>query len=142
MSFFSLPPLCLLSQLYNSYRNHVSSIPPPLPQTLRFCAVIVVEGNRGNVDVTRFDDALPYTEGATSYITAAWDEDAIYRIGVPPRIFVGNDVVYRASFEGLETAFPNVPLRANTFYSFFTRYDIASDVGPEVSCMCMFVMLP
>ena len=48
-------------------------------------------------DLSVYNTAGPYSDGDTSYITAAWDENDVYADGVPNQIFVGNGEVYAAT---------------------------------------------
>lgn len=96
---------------------------------------MVVEGTQDISDLSAFDNASPYVSGVPYYITAAWDEDAVYSVsGVPSPVSVGDGSIFSADFRGVSNRdFPNVPLRADTTYYTFVRYDIENDLGPEVS---------
>ena len=91
-------------------------------------AVIVVD-EESSPAMPDFNNAQPYSEGASFYITAAWGEEDIYAEQVPPILMVGDDMVFAVS----NTAYRNVPLRSNTRYSIRTRYDIRNEAGGEVS---------
>lgn len=90
-----------------------------------------------STDVFSEDNTSPY------YITAAWDEEKIYNDSVPSVFTVGEgrESVYKATppppdMTG-KVSYRNVPLKSSTSYSIFVRYDIASDVGPEVRAPCV-----
>ncbi len=81
-------------------------------------------------DRSVYNDVPPYSDGVSSYITAAWGEADIYNDNVPQVLQVGND----GEFPAMGTVYHNVPLRSNTEYSILTRYDIRNEVeGGEVS---------
>ena len=91
-----------------------------------------------NNDVYSKDSTNPY------YITAAWDEQKIYSVDEgPPTVFTvgeGGSAVYPAMPPGMPSrvSYINQPLKASTSYSFFIRYDIMSDTGPEVNAGIVF----
>ena len=87
-------------------------------------AVVVVEAPASD-SLEIYNGAQPYSEGDRFYITAAWGEDDIYANQVPDEIVVGDDREFSA--DGLD--YRNVPLRANTEYAIFTRYDIRNAVA-------------
>ena len=97
----------------------------------RLCAVIVVEGN-ADTDTEEYDDTGRHTDGALAYITAAWDEDIVYGTGVPGVVTVGDQVVYTAVVDGMATEYFNAPLKSDTQYTIFVRYDIENDADPNV----------
>ena len=78
------------------------------------------------------------------YVTAAWDSDTIS--SVPEEFVVGDETTYMAQPPGQanKVNYTNVPLRPNTNYAIFVRYDIKNEnlEGPpdvsacsiEVSC--------
>ena len=74
-----------------------------------------------------YNTAGPYSDGDTSYITAAWDRDDVYAKRVPQKMLVGDDEVYVVSVRGTDREYRNVRLRSNTQYSFFIRYDIEKE---------------
>ena len=93
-----------------------------------FYAVVVVRGETPSPNQAMYNDAGPYTQDASYYITAAWAGENISRPRVPESYTVGdgsttvaNTVVYR-----------NAELNPATDYSFFVRIDIQSDTGGEV----------
>ena len=88
-------------------------------------------------DLSVYNTAEPYSNGDTSYITAAWGENDVYADGVPSQIVIGTGEVYVATVGSTTVNYRNVALRSNTQYHFFTRYDIrnelnASEVSPEL----------
>ena len=84
-------------------------------------------------DLSVYNTAGPYSNGDSSYITAAWDEDSVYGGLVPSLIVVGDGVVYIATVGGTRV-YRNIALRSDTRYEFFTRYDIENELNPaEVS---------
>jgi len=96
----------------------------------RLCAVVVVRGQiLPDSDLTIYNDAVPHDNSASYYITAAWGESEIYSSQVPQMIIIGNNSVYIAPLNSESTTFINVPLKANTEYSFFTRYDIKNELN-------------
>ena len=80
-------------------------------------------------DKTSYNDAGPYTGGSTFYITAAWGEEDIYNNAVPRLLTVGD----RSVFTVINVNYVNQPLKSDTKYSIFTRYDIMNDAGSMVS---------
>ena len=85
-------------------------------------------------DLSVYNTAGPYSNGDSSYITAAWDEHSVYRGLVPTLIVVGDEVFYTATVEGMRVTYRNIALRSDTRYEFFTRYDIENELNPaEVS---------
>ena len=88
----------------------------------RLCAVVVVEGLTS--DPSTYDQAGPYMLGATSYITAAWNEEDVYTGRVPAEIVIGDDIFYVILLKNTAVGYRNVPLKSGTLYSFFTRYDV------------------
>ena len=53
---------------------------------------------------------------------------------VPSRITVGDGTTYMVDVFGEQIIIYNAPLKSNTEYSIFTRYDIANELNPgEVS---------
>ena len=87
-----------------------------------------------------------YFDGAVEYITAAWDEEDVYATPtsrVPEVIVVGRGDQYEADVSSRGTiTYTNVPLRSNTQYTIFTRYDIRNDVNPgQVSKVQVFSKL-
>lgn len=93
------------------------------------CAVIVVVAEESGTDVSTYDQAKPYTEGSSFYITAAWDEVAISAGRVPAEIVIGDDQVYVVLLGNAAVGYRNVPLQSGTQYSFFTRYDIRNELN-------------
>ena len=92
--------------------------------------MLVVLG-QADSDLSVYNTAGPYSDGDSSYITAAWDEDSVSGGLVPGLIVVGDGVVYIATVGGTEVMFRNVALRSNTQYSLFTRYDIANELDAD-----------
>ena len=118
----------------------------------RLCAVVVVLGHHSSEQqVYNIAGVLP--DGNSAYITAAWDEDDIYRGGVPIQITIGDYGVYIASVRGTTMRFTNRGLSFNTRYSIFTFYDIRNDFNdsgvsqlcrvrtPEMMCISLVTML-
>ena len=98
------------------------------------CAVVVVRGRISDDQRSNYNDAQSYSDEASSYITAAWDEEDVYAGRVPSRITVGDGTTYMVDVLGVQIY--NAPLKSNTEYSIFTRYDIANELNPgEVSLM-------
>ena len=96
------------------------------------CAVVVVRGRISDDQRSNYNDARPYSNEASSYITAAWDEEDVYAHRVPSKITVGDGTTYMVDV--FEVQIYNAPLKSNTEYSIFTRYDIANELNPgEVS---------
>lgn len=93
--------------------------------------MVVVRGTADD-NRARYNNATAYTNGAQFYITAAWDEDDVDAGRVPSVFTVGNNSQYEAIFNGISTRFVNIPLKSDTQYTIFTRYDVASDTGTEV----------
>ena len=83
-----------------------------------------------DTDLTIYNNAGPHDNSATFYITAAWGENEIYDNQVPPVIIIGDNTQYTTTSSNSETrTFTNAPLRASTYYSFFTRYDIRNEAN-------------
>ena len=97
------------------------------------CAVVVVHGRISDDQRSNYNDAQSYSDEDSSYITAAWDEEDVYTGRVPRRITVGDGTTYMVDVFGEQIIY-NAPLKSNTEYSIFTRYDIANELNPrEVS---------
>ena len=80
-------------------------------------------------DPSIYNTAGPYSDGDSSYITAAWDEDSVYGGLVPSLVVVGDGVVYTATVGGTRVMYNNIALSSNTQYTLFTRYDIANELN-------------
>ena len=100
----------------------------------RFVAVVVVLGS-STVVKEAYKDAEFYTESASYYIAAAWDETAIYSGQVMSPFVVGNGNIYVAQTPGKpdKTSYVNIALKSNQDYSIFVRYDIENEDygGPQ-----------
>ena len=82
-------------------------------------------------DKSQYNDAGAFVNNANPplqyYITAAWDSDSLNRI---PNLFtVGEGDSFTATPPGERDVvdYENVPLRSNTEYSIFVRYDIENE---------------
>ena len=95
-------------------------------------------------DLSVYNTAGPYSNGDSSYITAAWDEDSVYGESVPSRIVVGDGVVYTATVGGTRVTYRNIALKSDTRYEVFTRYDIGNELNPakvsanQTKCVVFF----
>ena len=78
----------------------------------------MVVQNPTNEDPSSYSDLKAYTEGATVYITAAWNESHT----VPNEFTIGD-----VSDHG-ELGYTNRALNSNTRYGYFIRYVIENDV--------------
>ena len=100
---------------------------------------MVVRSNAKNfaMDPSQYDDARPFTDEAVYYITAAWDEAAVYSGRVTSTIDVGDGTIYKAKFPGMldPINYVNQPLRSNHDYCIFVRYDILNE-DPGQSLVC------
>ena len=78
-----------------------------------------------------YDDARAYVPDAPNpyYIAAAWDEQDVIASRVPNSFTVGNSTKdsYVVHVQGRTTTYINVPLKSDTKYSIFVRYDIYND---------------
>jgi hypothetical protein len=80
---------------------------------------VVVEGiASGNLN--DYNSVSEFSAGVQAYITAAWDESAIYSGRVPTTLTVGDGKEYPAG----GVRYINVPLMTGTQYTIFTRYDM------------------
>jgi len=77
--------------------------------------------------VTSYDDARPFAEGSTNYITAAWGQLDIANELVPNEIIIGDGKEYIVDFSGTTVDYQNVRLDPGVEYNFFTRYDIENE---------------
>ena len=75
-----------------------------------------------------YNDAGPYTNGATHYIAAAWARENIST--VPESYTVGDGSTTVAN----TVVYGNAELNSNTRYGIFIRIDIESDAGNVVGC--------
>ena len=82
-------------------------------------------------DKTSYNEAGPYTGGSTFYITAAWGEEDIYNGAVPPLLTVGDRSVFTVTTP-TNVNYVNQPLKSDTKYSIFTRYDIMNDADDSM----------
>lgn len=92
----------------------------------RFVAVVVVLGSVVQ-DQKAYNDAGIYTDTASYYIAAAWDETASSQI--MNSFVVGNGNIYVARTPGSpdKITYTNVALKSNQEYSIFVRYDIENE---------------
>ena len=74
-------------------------------------------------DRSIYNNAQAHFNGASYYITAAWDEEGVAAGRVPVMIVVGDGTVYTVDVNGGIT-YTNVELSVNTQYTIFTRYDL------------------
>ena len=106
---------------------------------IRFVAVVVVPLLTDEDDLEQPSEYLEnnaYFEDIPEnehYVTAAWDLDTINF--VPEQLVVGDETIYTAEppNQGNKVNYTNVPLRPNTNYAIFVRYDIDNDESTEVS---------
>ena len=96
--------------------------------TYRFVAVVVVLGSSTLVKEA-YNDAEFYTETASYYIAATWDETAIYSGQVMNPFVVGNGNIYVTQTPGKsdKISYVNIALISNQDYSIFVRYDIENE---------------
>ena len=88
--------------------------------------------------VAIYDDARPYSQGSTHYITAAWGERDIANGVVPIEILIGDGQEFIVVFGGASVDYQNEPLNPGMDYNFFTRYDIRNEQeGGQVKMMQM-----
>jgi len=106
---------------------------------ISFVAVVVVQSKAENIaaNLNQYDDAGTFNEEAMYYITAAWDESAVYSGRVSSTIDVGNDIGYTTKLPGMldSITYTNQPLRSNQDYCIFVRYDILNE-NPGESVVC------
>ena len=79
-------------------------------------------------DRSIYNNAQAHFNGASYYITAAWDEEGVAGGRVPVMIVVGDGSVYMVDVNG-GTTYTNVQLSVNTQYTIFTRYDLTDLSG-------------
>ena len=91
-----------------------------------FYAVVVVRSETPSANQAVYNNAGPYMQGVSYYITAAWAGENISR--VPNSYTVGNGSTTVAN----TVVYRNAELNPATDYSFFVRIDIQSDTGGEV----------
>ena len=92
---------------------------------------MVVRSETPSANQAMYNDAGPYMQNASYYITAAWARENISR--VPDSYTVGNGSTTVAN----TVMYRNAELNPDTDYSFFVRIDIESDAGGEVILMLM-----
>ena len=92
----------------------------------RFYAVVVVRGESPAANQAVYDDAGPYTNDASYYITAGWAGENVSR--VPESYTVGDGSSTLANM----MVYTNAKLKSNTRYGIFIRIDIQSVAGNAV----------